>query len=286
MKRTLSLLMSLMLLAFAVLVIPAAALADYTMVEVTKGASIRSTPGFNGEKLTLAQPGSKYLYLETEGKWYAIRMDSGATGYLPADSCKLVTTSTPPAGLIPEGADDSYMEGIALMAEGKYYSAQQAFLASSTADAAEMAEKCVQPLPATGELWHSSAYNSKQMEVEFILKQTDSSAGRVFMVYSEKGDLASILFVRGSGSVYTSLPGGHYRVRDGWGTNWYGTKEAFGREGCYELMVFKEFENDEYLTDLPSGYRWTISINATESGSGTSVGTDSVDWDAWSGGAP
>ena len=84
MKKRFSVILALVILALAVIQLPLAAYADITMVEVTKGASIRSKPGYDGDKLTLAKAGEQYLHLGTEGSWYALQMQDGRTGYLQA----------------------------------------------------------------------------------------------------------------------------------------------------------------------------------------------------------
>ena len=97
MKKIISVAVSLLLLWMAVL-LPLTASAEITMVEVTKGASIRSRPGFDGKKLKLANVGSQFLYLGTEGAWYKIQVDAETKGYLPKDSCKLVKAAGVPLG--------------------------------------------------------------------------------------------------------------------------------------------------------------------------------------------
>jgi len=105
-----------------------------------------------------------------------------------------------------------------------------------------------------------------------------------FEVYTEAGDKAAVLFLTGSGSVTTALPGGNYRIKDATGTEWYGLEDAFGRYGDYEYMSFYEFDEDEYLTALPGGYEWTITVHVTEGNpDGTGVGTVGSDWESWTG---
>ena len=101
MKKIISVAIALLLLCSAVL-LPMTASAEITMVEVTKGASIRSKPGFNGDKLKMASAGSQYLYLGTEGTWYEVQVDAETKGYLPKDSCKLVKAAGIPLGSTKE----------------------------------------------------------------------------------------------------------------------------------------------------------------------------------------
>jgi len=153
-------------------------------------------------------------------------------------------------------------------------------------DAEDMAQKCIRPWPKNGELWHNQDLRSNEVWLSFSVNQADDSMGRYFMVYTEENVLAATLFIHGSGKVTTKLPGGRYRIREAQGTEWYGTKETFGREGHYEFMVFNEFEGDDDLTDVPAGYETTITINASESTEGTGVGSEETDWDSWMDEAP
>ena len=100
MKKSISVILALLLAVLAL--VPLTASADITMVRVSKGASIRSTPGFNGEKLQMAKVGEEYLYLGTEGSWYAIQISADKKGYLPKDSGTLVTAPGVPTGSVQD----------------------------------------------------------------------------------------------------------------------------------------------------------------------------------------
>lgn len=176
-----------------------------------------------------------------------------------------------------------YVKGCVFYVQGRYYHAKEMFEESHYQDYEERATACEQPVPANGELWHNDSMYSQAMYLTFTVNSSNESESMYFEVYTEDGTLASTLFLTGSGSVTTSLPGGNYRIKDATGTNWYGMKDTFGRYGSYEFMEFYEFEDDEYLTALDSGYEWTITVNITEgSASGTDVGAYSTDWDTWS----
>ena len=180
-----------------------------------------------------------------------------------------------------DGGEFDYLRGCALYAQGRYYSAKEAFEYSQYKDYQERAAACVQPWPGNGELWHNSSYYSQSMYLSFQINSYDESIGRYFKVFAEDGTLAACLFITGSGTVSTSLPGGIYKIMDATGDTWYGTSEAFGPDGYYEYMVFDEVEGDRYLTILDAGYEWTISVNVTENTGGTGVGSESFDWDSW-----
>ena len=179
--------------------------------------------------------------------------------------------------------DEGYQAGLEYLKEEKYYSAQQAFRESRMADAEEKAQKCVQEWPRTGEIWHNKAFKSSEMYLTIHIQSAEEGTGCYLMVYSEADELASTMFIRETGKVTVKLPGGRYRIRDASGKEWFGTKEAFGKEGHYEYMVFEEIEGDIYLTDLEAGYEWTIAINVVEDTGGTGVGSENTDWDSWAG---
>lgn len=174
-----------------------------------------------------------------------------------------------------------YLQGCAQYVAGNYYRAKEAFEESQYKDYQARAEACVQPWPGNGELWHNSSVYGSDMHLTFQVNSYDESEGMCFEVYTEDGTKAAVLFLTGSGSVTTMLPGGNYRIKDATGTTWYGLNDAFGRYGSYEYMSFYEFE-DEYLTALDSGYEWTITVNVTEGNpDAAGVGSVNTDWDTW-----
>ena len=173
-----------------------------------------------------------------------------------------------------------YMRGCALYVKGLYYSARDAFEESNYRDYEYRARSCVQPFPQNGELWHNGSLYSQSMYLTFVINDYDVNKGTCFEVLTDEGTPACLLFVNGNGSVTTSLPGGVYRIREASGSEWYGTREYFGREGSYEYLTFDEYEDDPYRTFLEGGYEWTISINASYGGE-SGVGTEYSDWDSW-----
>ncbi len=47
-------------------------------------------------------------------------------------------------------------------------------------------------------------------------------------------------------------------------------------------MVFNEFEEDDYLTELSAGYEWFININPVEeTPDSADVGSVNNDWETW-----
>lgn len=419
MKKSISVVLSLLLL----LLVAIPAFAGVTMVEVTKGASIRSQPNFNGNKIKLANAGSQFVYLGTEGSWYEVQVDADTKGYLPKDSCKLITAPGIPTGsakdafsnmilslnnpsgfrtdypdsfsgktalavyydlggkaseystemlasdgyywsipeellaadmkeadwalliwpTLPTGEDEpirvnvfavdmknteyyapyemddrvtvlengdssyeldstlrgmeesifytkwehmsrlandeDYQAGLQYLKEEKYYSAYESFQMCSYLDeAAEMAESCIRSWPKTGEIWHNSSVKGNNVQLTVSVNQ-DSDRAMLVKIY--KGDThVSSLFIGGTGRATAKLPAGTYTIKDGVGTQWFGTKEAFGRYGNYETMTFGESESEQ--VQLKSGHSYTITVNVTDPDpTADSVGAEYQDWEGF-----
>ena len=120
MKRSISAVVSLILLLMAVLCLPVTASGEVKMVRVTKGASIRSQPGFKGDKIEMATVGSEYMYLGEVNGWYEIQVNATTTGYLPTNSCKLVTAAGIPTG----SAQDAFSNIISVLQAGNGFVAE------------------------------------------------------------------------------------------------------------------------------------------------------------------
>ena len=193
------------------------------------------------------------------------------------------------AGLLQDHYEDEensgkllYLKGCAYCASGRYFKAMEAFTESGWGSWEKRAAACVQPWPSNGEIWHNSDVTAEEMSLTFKVNGSDSATGRYFEVIQEDGTRAAALFLKGNGSVYVYLPGGNYRIREAGGTAWYGPKDLFGRDGKYETMVFNEFEDDEYLTELTAGYGWVININPVEdTPDSADVGSVDDDWESW-----
>ena len=161
----------------------------------------------------------------------------------------------------------------------KYYSAQQAFIESEFGDWEAMAEKCVQDMPRTGEIWRDRSQWLQDMELKIIVEQPQDTA--MFVRIFKDNAPVSYLFINGSEPVTVRLPGnGYYEIRDGIGHTWYGVKEAFGRDGSYETMTFDE--NGTEKVYLQSYYAYTLSINVSyKDDSADTVYSNSEDWDSF-----
>ena len=177
-------------------------------------------------------------------------------------------------------AQVKYKEAEDLFKAGKYYSAKVAFEESEYDDWEARAAECVQQMPETGEIWHAEGMESDEMALEFIVNSADEETGYYIAVYTDEHELASTVFVKGTGSIDVWLPGGNYYVKDAFGSEWYGEEEMFGPDGHYEDMIFDEVEGDKYLTALEAGYRWTITINAAEE-NGQGVDSEETEWGSW-----
>ncbi|MBR2834204.1 MAG: hypothetical protein IKE43_00615 [Coriobacteriales bacterium] len=174
----------------------------------------------------------------------------------------------------------AYMKACIYYLQGKYYNAKESFEKSKYGNYKERAEACIQPWPGYGELWHNDYMYSGEMLLTFVVNSPNEERGMLFMVYTDDGILASVMFVTGTSTISTYLPGGIYRIKNASGYEWYGMDQTFGRNGSYEYMKFNEFE-DVYRTDLPAGYEWQITVNATEI-VGSPVDPEQTDWGSWS----
>ncbi len=178
-----------------------------------------------------------------------------------------------------EGNEALYNEAMALYNDEKYYSAQQAFVESEFGNWEEMAEKCIQKMPTTGEIWRDRTQWLQDMELKIIVEQPQDTA--MFVRIFKDNAPVSYLFINGSEPVTVRLPGnGYYEIRDGIGHTWYGIKEAFGREGSYETMTFDENGTEKVF--LQAYYEYTLSINVSyKDDTSDAVYSNSEDWDTF-----
>ena len=203
---------------------------------------------------------------------------AGCGGSASSSSASVSGSSEASSSNAEEQGKAEYDRATALFEEGKYYSAKKAFEESGYGDWGQRAAACVQPMPETGELWHNTDLESDEMILSFDVNEQDSNTGWYISVYTEDKKPAATVFVKGSGTVETKLPGGNYYIKDAKGTEWYGEDELFGPDGHYENMIFDEVEGDRYLTALDAGYEWKITIqNADAQGQG--VGSEETGWE-------
>ena len=151
----------------------------------------------------------------------------------------------------------SYMMACADYLKGNYYKAKERFESCYWGDAEERAEKCAQPWPSNGQIWKDSNLGAGTQLTITVNGEPD--VGMHVKIYTESGKLAAMLFVGGSGSASTWLPGGTYTIKDGTGRDWYGQEDSFGYYGNYEVMTFDDYGTTE--VELKAGYSYTITIN-------------------------
>ena len=151
----------------------------------------------------------------------------------------------------------SYMMACADYLNGNYYKARERFESCYWGDSEERAEKCVQPWPSTGQLWKDNSLGAGTQLTVKVNGEPD--VGMHVKIYTESGKLAAMLFIGGSGSASTWLPGGTYTIKDGTGRDWYGQEDSFGYYGDYEVMTFDDYGTTD--VELKAGYSYTITIN-------------------------
>ena len=180
------------------------------------------------------------------------------------------------AGQAGNGDEASYMQAVNALAHGQYFTAWTGFRKSLWNDWGSLASRCVQPWPATGEIWHQGGL-SQRMSLTISVNQEQQKAMHVRIFLN--GQAVSELFIRGSGSAATRLPGGQYMIKVGTGRLWFGAEESFGRYGHYETMTFDENSSETvYLRD--NGI-YTLSINVEQS-TGAGVGSEEESWEGFS----
>ena len=96
MKKIIRVAISLLLIA--AILLPIAASAQITMVEVTKGTVIRAKADNKSSKIQNAKAKETYTYVGKKDNWYEIRMDDNTTGYLAKNTAKLIKSKSIPTG--------------------------------------------------------------------------------------------------------------------------------------------------------------------------------------------
>ena len=189
----------------------------------------------------------------------------------------LVTDEEAARDLLAEefGADEDpgkfdYLMGCAYYAQGKYYSAKEAFENSQYDDYEQRAADCVQPFPQDGELRHNPDYYGNA-SLTYEVNNSDESLGHYFILCTENMDFVTGVFIGGNGTAATYFPGGEYKVLEYSGDTWYGDIDTFGPDGYREIMIFNEYEDDEHKTWLGNEGGWIITVNV-EGASGADVG--------------
>ena len=138
-----------------------------------------------------------------------------------------------------------------------------------------MAKKCIRRWPKNGEVWHDETQWLRDTNLTFKVDQDDDTA--VFIrIY--KGDAPlSYVFIGGKDTVTVGVPGNQtYTIKDGVGSDWFGTTDTFGANGAYETMTFEP--NDKETIYLMARYNYTITINV-EDAIGEDIGSEDELWE-------
>lgn len=153
-----------------------------------------------------------------------------------------------------------YLAGCARALRGEYFQAQECFRMADYADAEKRADDCKQPWPSNGVIWQDP-HLSSNTKLCFDINQSEDT-GIFIKIYKDGTELVATLFVGGTGSASLWLSGGTYAIKDASGSDWYGSGDAFGPMGSYEIMTF---DGGSSLVSLDAGYAYTITVNAEDS---------------------
>ena len=234
--------------------------------------------GSSGSASSAASSGAASSSASASSESVASSSAAAASDSVSSSAATSSASSASASESADEPSESEYNRAVALFDEGKFYSAKLAFENSKYEDWEQRAAECVQPMPETGELFHDENMTSDNMILNFIVNEEDADKAYYITVYTKDNVLVESLFIKGSGSVETHIPGGEYYIKDSVGTEWYGTDEQFGPDGYYETMVFDEVEGDRHLTSLQEGYVWDITINNTEE-VGRGIGSEQESWE-------
>lgn len=190
---------------------------------------------------------------------------------------QLAERSMEPVATPVPGNKALYDQAVLMIKDGRYFSAQQAFIESQYGSWEAYAAACVQSWPRNGEIWHNDSVTGTG--VSLTVKVNAAADTAYFLrIYKSGGTPVSSLFIGGTGEVTVRLPGGTYMMKDGSGKTWYGEKEAFGSHGSYETMTFDS--NGGETVRLESGGSYTLTINVKEADpNADSVGAEYESWE-------
>ncbi len=149
--------------------------------------------------------------------------------------------------------------------DGHHYLAKCSYEASGWADWAERADACKKDFPKDSRIWKSSSAGSG-VTIKFKVKNSDSDVGHCLKIYNSDDKLVTVLFVGGNGSAQASLKPGRYTIKEGYGYEWYGRKDAFGEDGSYHTWTF---DYGETSYKLKSGYLYTLTTGVYDGNAGS-----------------
>jgi len=150
-----------------------------------------------------------------------------------------------------------YIEADAAFKEGKFFTAYEIFsglVGFNDSDARMKA--CIQKKPGTKEIYHNKKYSKKN--VTFKIKTANDKIFTFMKIYASNGDLVSMVFIAPGKTAKFRLPSGTYKIKEAMGKgNWYGTKEMFGTDGSYEVLLFS---GGAETCKLKSNYIYTLTL--------------------------
>ena len=137
-------------------------------------------------------------------------------------------------------------------------------------DAQSHAEACILSKPATGELYHNSAYTASGCSLK-INPNTNDGSCTYFKIYAASGSeeiLVSCVFINSGATATVRLPAGDYVLKTANSSgNWYGEKEMFGSDGVYQRLQSSN-TSDRFTLERYGDYVLTLS-NATDGNVGS-----------------
>ena len=160
--------------------------------------------------------------------------------------------------------------------QGLYYSAYKLYTAHpGYADADEMAEKCVQPKPSTGETYHNGAYISSSTDL--TISPPDDGTSTYFKIYlaDDEDVLVCSVFISAGDDYTVSLPGGSYIFKSAYSEgDWWGEKEMFGDGSGAHYQRLRNGSTDVFELEYNNAY--TLTLRSATNGN---VGNRSEDPD-------
>lgn len=202
-----------------------------------------------------------------------------------ADELKLSRSAEEDSNILLKTMDlqkYEYLAGLAFWIRGEFYDASVHFEVCGRDDADALVNACKQPWPATGILYQNPNYYAQDTHLIIQVESRDPAYAGLYKIVAQNGDTAANLFIAGANAADVWLPGGIYSLKEATGKNWYGNRDLFGKDASYETMLFYEFEGQNELTYLESGYEWIITVNISQANpDGTNVGSQWTDYGAF-----
>jgi len=172
------------------------------------------------------------------------------------------------------GSKELYDRAYSLYEQKSYYEAYTLFVQSQYEDWERMSKKCIRRWPKNSEIWHDPTQWVQDTYLTFRIEQPDDMA--IFIKIYKDDSLISTVFIGGKGEVTVKLPGnGTYTIKDAVGSDWFGTDDAFGPYGAYEVMTFDPNDSQTIYLEARLDYLLTINI---EDVIGQEVGSDPEEW--------